>query len=497
MQKTKIPKQSKEGRACAHMEACKIYSAEAHNFREKDLGYVRKELSVNNFYSNYRISVVERDRMAREAYRANVGQKDQANFAPIQEIIVVGMIDGKQAEKFVEKLEKKYPWKVLSWAVHNDEGHTDPKTGDWIPNHHAHFIVDTTCWTHELQQVVVRKHGKIQRDGNGKIRTEKKDMYGRRIQYEVSALQDIAAEVTGLKRGKPSTVKHLGMVQYKIQEATKDYNKLLTEIEKLGAEKSQLEEQIKEKYEQVCELREMERKKCHGIKDAVKNMDSQLTELAGGAGLKLDRGYYQKRDAVLQKASQYEDSDDSDRSRSELFVSYTLLFYQVIDTLNLLSAELIRRCKKELAKLKALSLLRSLKAFLVTKLGKPATDQAKALQQRVNAVEAENAELRTAKEVAEKTAKEYKEGHMFYKDWYQQCTKLNEERREVERHRRDMDKNVSSFVDNLKTFGQKEDIIRLERFDIKRLLGQEQWESVKSHILKRPNHSGPSKGLKL
>ena len=211
------------------MGPCNVNQAEDHNFRRKHLDYVREELSTFNI-TRYYDSAQESYKRSIEAYIEVVGQKPQKNYAPIQEIIVVGLITEDGALKMKESLETEFRMRVLSWAIHMDEGHYDIKTHNWIPNHHCHIIVDTTCWSHERQLIPMRKHGIIQRDPHtNDVLMREVDMYGHKQKYnkdDMSRLQDIAAEITGWERGTSSNRKHLNMIQYKVKKCNEDLQAL-------------------------------------------------------------------------------------------------------------------------------------------------------------------------------------------------------------------------------------------------------------------------------
>ena len=208
------------------MQPCRGTSAERHNRREKDLDYIRKDLSPSNSFKEW-ISVEEQLEKIKAEYKRVTGQKLQPNARPIQEIVLV--IDKEttpdQIEKFCD-LIKNLGMTPLSYAIHKDEGHEDPTTHQWIPNYHAHIIVDTTCWTDKI----VERYKKVKRkvvinQDTGKPVKVKVNAYAKTIKFtraDLSRLQDYAAEATGLERGVPSDRKHEDARRYKAHEQARE-----------------------------------------------------------------------------------------------------------------------------------------------------------------------------------------------------------------------------------------------------------------------------------
>ena len=238
-----------EKETCATMQPCKGEIAELHNQRVKELDYIRKDLSCLNSSFVWR-TIKEQMRKIRAEYKKATGQKLQPSAEPIQEIVVVTDVTttSSHIETFCE-LVKGLGMTPLSYAIHRDEGHYDPLTGEWIPNYHAHIIVDTTCWEHKrvertkksqgrnIIDSVTRKPVKVGVDGYAKtIKFTRQDM---------SRLQDFAAEATGLKRGKSSDRKHLNSLKYKVQKYANEVKLLMGLNDELKAKIAAHEKEIR------------------------------------------------------------------------------------------------------------------------------------------------------------------------------------------------------------------------------------------------------------
>lgn len=177
-----------------HLKACDIGSAEAHNKREKELDYIRKDLSeLNESFSYIDHSLQTEEANIRREVKAKTGRKLQKNAIPIKEGVIV--IDEnttlKDLQNFCEECRTKFGMIPLSIDIHRDEGH--PRAKKWKPNLHAHII-----W---------RMY-----DENGRnARLSKQDL---------ADMQTLAAHHLHMERGKRSDKKHLSSLQYKIKAET-------------------------------------------------------------------------------------------------------------------------------------------------------------------------------------------------------------------------------------------------------------------------------------
>ena len=224
-------------KTCIRIEACKTESCERHNRREKELTYVRSDLTRMN--ESWEIATIS-DRLAsiKATYKKTTGQNMQRKATPIREGVVVISPSTTMADlrKLAENIEKKWGIKTIQIHIHRDEGHKDQ--GTWKPNLHAHMIFD---WT----------------QSNGKsIKLNCKDM---------SELQTICADTLHMERGVSSDQKHLSAIQYKTEVKSK-------EIESLEKEYVEREED----WEKKCRLWEKQRNK---LAREVDNLEAKKKEL--------------------------------------------------------------------------------------------------------------------------------------------------------------------------------------------------------------------------
>ena len=229
------------------MEACKIGSSERHNEREKDLDYVRKDLSYLNEKEVIE-SISNRIKSIRKLYHETFGQNMQSSAKNIQEIVLRINQDTtlEQVKRFGELCQQAYGLTPLQYYVHKDEGHYDVKSGEWIPNLHAHIVVDVTCYEHKMVRAQKKSHGNAVKDEKGKPIYVMKDAFCNTIKFskkDMSKMQDLAAKATGMQRGTPSSVKHLDAIQYKLYQKELDLKSLQHQIDNISlsvSEKGQL-----------------------------------------------------------------------------------------------------------------------------------------------------------------------------------------------------------------------------------------------------------------
>ena len=184
--------------------------SELHNVREKNLSYVRSDLSHLN--ESWSIDTIEnRLKKIQNNYKNSTGQKMQIKATPIREGVVV--IDSKttmqQLQIFTKEVEKRFSIKAIQIHIHRDEGHKGAK--EWKSNLHAHVVFD---WTQE----------------NGKsVKMNRQDM---------AELQTILSKALSMERGKSSDRKHLDALQFKNEQELKKAQELKTEIKKIELIKS-------------------------------------------------------------------------------------------------------------------------------------------------------------------------------------------------------------------------------------------------------------------
>ncbi|MDE7446520.1 MAG: hypothetical protein K2N15_12600 [Lachnospiraceae bacterium] len=198
-----------------HLEACDLATSEIHNKREKELDYVRKDLShLNESFMYIDHSLQKELSNIKKEVKLKTDRKLQKNAVAIKEGVLVIKEDTsiEDIKKFCLRCQELYGIIPLQAYTHKDEGHW--KEGKWIPNYHAHIIF--RMYTTE---------GK-----NARI----KDIH-------CSEMQTIAAEILGMERGKSSTKKHLSSLQYKIEKETEKLEQIERDIEGRTMVKERLE----------------------------------------------------------------------------------------------------------------------------------------------------------------------------------------------------------------------------------------------------------------
>lgn len=175
--------------------------SEKHNQREKELSYVRSDLSRLN--SSFVVkSIAEAKAFAEKNCKEKTGRAMQAKATPIREGVL--LIDkhhtADDLKKLAEKIEQRFDIKTIQGYCHKDEGHYDKETKEWKPNYHAHMVFD---WTDHA----TGKSIKMSRD-------------------DMAELQTIVANSLELERGVSSSKVHLNAIQYKSQQEQKDLEKI-------------------------------------------------------------------------------------------------------------------------------------------------------------------------------------------------------------------------------------------------------------------------------
>lgn len=191
--------------------------SEEHNKREKQLDYVRKDLSHLNQYWE---SDTQANRLAtiKELAKAKTGRTMQAKATPIREGVVVIQDSTTMADlhRLADAYRDRLGIEVFQIAIHRDEGYQNSK--EWKPNLHAHLVFD---WTnHETGKSV-------------KLNRQK-----------MAEMQTITAEVLGMERGKSSEKKHLTAQQYKAEAEAQRAEQLQEQVAALSTTKAAKEATI-------------------------------------------------------------------------------------------------------------------------------------------------------------------------------------------------------------------------------------------------------------
>jgi hypothetical protein len=191
--------------------------SEEHNKREKELDYVRKDLShLNQYWEND----TQANRLAniKALYQSKTGQKMQAKATPIREGVVVIQDSTTMADlhRLADAYRDRLGIEVFQIAIHRDEGYQNSK--EWKPNLHAHLVFD---WTdHNTGKSV-------------KLNRQK-----------MAEMQTITAEVLGMERGKSSEKKHLTAQQYKAAAEAERAEQLQEQVAALSTTKAAKEATI-------------------------------------------------------------------------------------------------------------------------------------------------------------------------------------------------------------------------------------------------------------
>ncbi len=185
-----------------HIEPVK-QGSEQHNRRQKELDYVRKDLTHKN--ESWEVDTVgHRLELIKEKYKKTTGQRLQAKATPIREGVAV--IDSnttmEQLKDFAHMVDERFGIKTIQIHIHRDEGYLNSK--EWKPNLHAHMVFD---WTDQAT-------GKT-------LKLNRQDM---------AEMQTILSECLGMQRGKSSSKKHLNALQYKTESEQERLQQLKGQI---------------------------------------------------------------------------------------------------------------------------------------------------------------------------------------------------------------------------------------------------------------------------
>ena len=166
-----------------NIEPSKINNTE-HNTRFVSPTYLLKEKSLGVEYDlNHEEAEALYQSLLNEAvdnYVQRTGQQLQAK--KLRWSAVVNIKDTTSMEdlkKLTQRLYQKYGWQCYQIAIHRDEGHKDPDTGETVYNLHAH-----------LEFLMLNKKG---------LYCFKKGEWGK---GRMSKLQDLVAEQLQMKRGE-------------------------------------------------------------------------------------------------------------------------------------------------------------------------------------------------------------------------------------------------------------------------------------------------------
>ena len=485
-------------KTCASIEPCIVKNADAHNQRKVKLEGIREELTKENVYY-LNVNADERYRFIKSEYERTVGQRMSPHAHPIIEIVVVGLYSKEQAERFKIRVEKEFCFEVLSWAIHKDEGHFDLKTREWFPNYHAHFIADRTIWHHNPITLPQKRHGKTVKDEEGNVIMETKDRYARLIQLKgdiYSRMQDIASEVTGLKRGIPSSKKRLRAIQYKYVQAQKELEGLMLKHSEIVATIDGLNQQRDDLEEKNFEIENRLRGAYEDLKSIgqtiIGAIDMNIDNLHKCGGAEMSLSLRQKKEE-LERWSII-DPEKSHTSIVELVSSFAATLTSVILALLAVFEAAMANMKKRLAELqkqiKRQSLLQSTKVAIGVLLDKPANEQMRQLVAENQALETKNNELQTELKADQQEL-------MILRSQVSDKKELDNKYRTLVREKNDNANTKNELMAELIYKMQPQDIVRLEYLGFPILLGSNRWDTVKTRVYQKQatKESGtPKKG---
>ena len=244
--------------------------SEQHNKREKELDYVRKDLShLNQYWEND----TQANRLAtiKELAKAKTGRTMQAKATPIREGVVViqESTTMEDLHRLADAYRDRLGIEVFQIAIHRDEGYQNSK--EWKPNLHAHLVFD---WTdHNTGKSV-------------KLNRQK-----------MAEMQTITAEVLGMERGKSSENKHLSAMQYKAEAEAQRAEQLQEQVAALSTAKA-----IKE--ETINTIKAVGEKVVDTIKGTKKNLQERIRQLEAELPIEKEKGREDGKKSTLQAIAQ-------------------------------------------------------------------------------------------------------------------------------------------------------------------------------------------------
>lgn len=224
-----------------HLKACDISASEAHNKREKELGYVRKDLThLNESFSFIPHSLQTELANIKREVKEKTKRKLQKNAVPIKEgvIVINDRTTMEDLKKFCEECKNKFGIIPLQIHIHRDEGHTLKSCQDFKHTLEESSSLENPKWKPNLHAHIVWRMY---------------DLEGRNVRMskdDCRELQTIAANVLHMERGVSSDRKHLSALQFKIEKEAERLKKLAQEVDG----KTKAKEMLKGAKEGVSDL---------------------------------------------------------------------------------------------------------------------------------------------------------------------------------------------------------------------------------------------------
>ena len=285
-----------------HIQACKTASSEIHNLREKELSYVREELSYMNESIIHERITPALSRIE-DTYTKATGQKLQPSASPLKEAVLVIREDTtmEEVKRFGELCHQEFGITPIQYHIHKDEGHYDSITNEWKPNLHAHIVFDFTCYEHRMVEKTAKSNGKTIKNESGEPEKKMVDNYGKSIKLgksDMSRMQDLAAIATGMERGVASNKIHLDAQRYKAQAIAEDVKEL-----------QQLHTEVKEENQRLTENNEALTASINMQSAIIEKQKSEITALQSQydiiANLVTDT-YIETKEKAINTLSEYD-----------------------------------------------------------------------------------------------------------------------------------------------------------------------------------------------
>ena len=285
-----------------HIQPCKTASSEIHNLREKELSYVREELSYMNESIIHERIAPALSRIE-DTYTKATGQKLQPSASPLKEAVLVIREDTtmEEVKRFGELCHQEFGITPIQYHIHKDEGHYDSITNEWKPNLHAHIVFDFTCYEHRMVEKTAKSNGKTIKNENGEPEKKMIDNYGKSIKLgksDMSRMQDLAAIATGMDRGVASNKIHLDAQRYKAQAIAEDVKEL-----------QQLHTEVKEENQRLTENNEALTASINMQNAIIEKQKSEITALQSQydiiANLVTDT-YIETKEKAINTLSEYD-----------------------------------------------------------------------------------------------------------------------------------------------------------------------------------------------
>lgn len=201
-----------------HIKACDTAGSELHNKRERQLSYIRQDLThLNESYNYTGQSLAAELKRIQQDVKKHTGRKLQKNAIPLKEGVAVisDTTTLSDLKEFCIRCQKEFGLVPLQIHVHRDEGHTAAR--QWKPNLHAHIV-----WR------MYNEQGRNVRLSN----------------VDCARMQTILAECLGMERGQASSRKHVDALQYKIDAKISQIEQLTEEVAELSTAKAAKETTI-------------------------------------------------------------------------------------------------------------------------------------------------------------------------------------------------------------------------------------------------------------